>query len=266
MYCIALIFHGAKILRITPIWVFADTKISQKFTFPAIFYGISICHTQFNYLNLKFMQICEFYSLLSVSAIRYYWCFHSLMVIAVECLLQVVTCLPCVTASVFDGLFKMCFNIWKEADERERERRIEEESLYHYKLKTCDITGDEEDKEKKEMEAMFPSYERCFSTFENNEVTNNTSITDSNDDYMQFTDNQMQLISNLHCHLYCLNDLTFSHSHLMAYKTAKKLYSKFDNDNMNLSNDWIGAHAKVCYLLMNNDNDTGKKLVSVCLL
>ena len=169
----------------------------------------------------------------------------SLVMVAVECSLHVVTYISHVLPSVFKDILILCYDIWKEADEKEREKRKEEESLYHYKAQTCDITGDEGRNEDKEIELTFPSYE-IFFTGENNDSSKSIDKPKEGD-YTQFTDVQMEKITCLHSYLYYTSDLPRSNSHLSAYETAEKLYTKLDD-----MKDWdcVGGHAKMCYLLL----------------
>lgn len=174
-----------------------------------------------------------------------------------EISLHLVKCTPHVPIHVFEELLKLCYLIWKEADEKEKEKERLEENLYQYKPKTIDITMDEEKKEEKDTELMFPNYEKDFSSsFETTEelplsqqaLSQQALSQQALSVQTQFTDSQTKAIMDLHNQLYTnSNSLPPPISPLItAYRLAREIQSTI-NDKVT---DLIVGHARACHLII----------------
>lgn len=109
--------------------------------------------------------------------------------------------------SVVNRLLGVCHMLWGLADQRERERAAEEESLYRYRPRTFEVSEREEELVmERQLKELFPSFENDFQgEGENHEndhdeqgVTDDSSKVTSACSLSQFTDDEMQLILSLH--------------------------------------------------------------------
>ena len=106
---------------------------------------------------------------------------------------------------IFVNVINFCYLLWKEADTKERQRQIEEESIYKYKPITCTIS-DEEEKETKEINSLFSNYDSYFSSSPDTDTTT-SNHTDSESAEIkksdgvtlyQMSETQMRLVKELH--------------------------------------------------------------------
>lgn len=127
---------------------------------------------------------------------------------------------------IFVSVVNFCYLLWKEADSRERQRQIEEESIYKYKPITCTII-DEEEKETKEINSLFSNYESYFSSSPDTDTTT-SNHTDSKSAGIkksdgitsyQMNETQMRLVKELHELLYYKESI----HHSLSYSSPPSL-------------------------------------------
>ena len=115
--------------------------------------------------------------------------------------------------SLVKKVLAMCHMLWTIADERERKKAVEQESLYRFKPRTFEISEREEDTiVERQLQEMFPSFEEQFQDEEDDQKSDD-SYEDRPDSSIQstsppsssfsssisqFTDDEMHLILSLH--------------------------------------------------------------------
>uniref|UniRef100_A0A1X7TI19 Midasin n=1 Tax=Amphimedon queenslandica TaxID=400682 RepID=A0A1X7TI19_AMPQE len=130
-----------------------------------------------------------------------------LITVAVEMSLSLLTKskIGIKNSGIFVNVVNFCYLLWKEADARERQRQIEEESIYKYKPITCTIT-DEEEQETKEINSLFSNYDSYFLSSPDTDITT-PNHTDSESAEIkksdgiasyQMNETQMRLVKELH--------------------------------------------------------------------
>ena len=114
--------------------------------------------------------------------------------------------------SLVKKVLAMCHTLWTIADEREREKAAEQESLYRFKPRTFEISEREEDTiVDRQLQEMFPSFEEQFQDEEDDRKSDDSyedrpdSSTQStppsssfSSSFSPFTDDEMHLILSLH--------------------------------------------------------------------
>ena len=109
--------------------------------------------------------------------------------------------------SVVRKIFELCHQVWKVADEKQKEREKEEQSLY--KIKVVDITDDETGEEENIesiLKETFPNYEKDFEdTTDTEELKTDHHDDNHHDDNHhsdnlceQFTESEVNRINQLH--------------------------------------------------------------------
>ena len=112
--------------------------------------------------------------------------------------------------SLVKKVLAMCHTLWTIADEREREKAAEQESLYRFKPRTFEISEREEDTiVEKQLQEMFPSFEEQFQDEEDDHKSDDSyedrpdsstqsTLSSFSSSFSQFTDDEMHLILSLH--------------------------------------------------------------------
>ena len=103
--------------------------------------------------------------------------------------------------SVFTRIFELCYQAWEIADQKQKEREKEENSLYRYKARTVDISDENsEDNIETALSEAFPNYEKDFEQTENihEEPTNENTTRESDDTCEQFDVQESSKIRQLH--------------------------------------------------------------------
>ena len=190
--------------------------------------------------------------------------------VAIETTLALVSSVPGDYKPVIHQLLKHCYLLWNMADQRERERKQKEETLYHYKPKTVDITGEEEDGTAEETEQFFTNYDKDFTNDQKMEEDNESATTvpcnsvrsEINtrlEEFDQFTNTEMCLIKYLHTSL-CLEETCSSQDsispHFTAYKLANDIISSSNVSQLiNETPAAFGGHIKSCHFILKNTSN-----------
>ncbi len=138
------------------------------------------------------------------------------MVLAVEVCLQHVRSSKDVSVlwhKAISTLLSTCWSLWVVADQRARQKAEEEEELYRYRARTHQITGEEDEVEREQLESLFPSFDEEFATeldgYELESQTDDspqeserTDLQDAQVIGITFTAEEMELISSLHLSMY----------------------------------------------------------------
>ena len=183
--------------------------------------------------------------------------------------------------SLVKKVLAMCHTLWTIADEREREKAVEQESLYRFKPRTFEISEREEDMiAEKQLQEMFPSFEEQFQDEEDDRksddsyedgLDNSTQSTPPSSSFSssfsQFTDDEMHLILSLHLTTFTptlTSSLPPSSTHRVLEVIRQRLQrqEKAAISSSPHDHQLVGGLAKLCHELITRVTSSSEALPS----
>ena len=172
-----------------------------------------------------------------------------------------------VFGSIVDEILARCYQVWKIAEDKRKEREKEEESLYHYKPKVVDINKtEEEDGGDAALHNAFPNYEKEFETTQTtnpvDQATNPPSFKEDSS-YDQFEIQEMVTVTQLHWNWVSpptgqVGVTKPSGVFLHMYNTGGDLINEEEEIVHRAGLSDIGGHIRACVDIMETSRDNSE--------